>query len=257
MPERAMRLGAGLFALSLLAACASQPPTQPGETRAEERARVADLNTQLGLEYMRDGNNETALKRLEKAIETDSGHAPAYTALGLLYSRLGEVDKADANFRTALRLAPNNGNTLNNYGLFLCQQKRYEDGEAQLLKAVKNPLYASPAIAYTNAGFCAQEAGKPEAAEDYFRQALEKNPGIAPALLAMAELSFKRGDAAGAAQYLNRHLKNARPTPRALALGVQIEKQAGDRDRQASYELILRNQFPDSPETGRLQRGEL
>lgn len=257
MRERALRWGAALCVLSLLGACASDSPTQPGETRAEERTRVADLNTQLGLEYMRDGNNETALKRLQKAVETDAGHAPAYTALGLLYSRLGEVDKADANFRTALRLAPTNGNTLNNYGLFLCQQKRFEDGEAQLLKAVKNPLYASPAIALTNAGFCAQDAGKPQAAEDYFRQALERNPEIAPALLAMAELCLGRGDASAASQYLNRHLKSARASPRALALGVQIEKRTGDRDRQASYELMLRSQFPDSPENGRLQRGEL
>ena len=257
MPSPGLRLGAGLFALGLLTACANQPETQPGETRAEERTRVADLNTQLGLEYMRDGNNETALKRLEKAVETDPKHAPAYTALALLYSRLGEVAKAEANFQAALRLAPNNGNTLNNYGMFLCQQKRYADGEAALLKAVKNPLYAAPAIAYTNAGLCAEQAGNPKAAEDYFRQALEINPNIGPALFGMAELSFKRGDAEGAAQYLNRHLKSAGASARALALGVQIEKQTANHDRQASYEMMVRNQFPDSPETGQLQRGEL
>ena len=73
----------------------------------------------------------------------------------------------------------------------------------------------------------------------------------------MAELSFKRGDAENASQYLNRHLKGAGPSPRALALGVQIEKQTANHDRQASYEMLLRNQFPDSPETGQLQRGEL
>ena len=234
MPRRRLSLSAGLFALGLLAACANQPPTQPGETRAEERTRTADLNTQLGLEYMRDGNNETALKRLEKAIETDPKHAPAYTALALLYSRLGEIAKAEASFQTALRLAPNNGNALNNYGMFLCQQKRYADGEVQLLKAVKNPLYAAPAIAYTNAGLCAEAAGNAKAAEDYFRQALEINPNIPPALFGMAELSFKRGDAENASQYLNRHLKGAGPSPRALALGVQIEKQTANHDRQAS-----------------------
>ena len=50
----------------LLAACQSQAPLQPGETRAEERAKVADLNTQLGIEYMRDGSNELALHKLQK-----------------------------------------------------------------------------------------------------------------------------------------------------------------------------------------------
>ena len=228
MPEPAARRRFGnLLALALLAGCASQAPTQPGETRAEERARVADLNTQLGLQYLRDGNYETALKRLQKALETDARHAPAYTALGLLYSQLGEVDKADQNFRAALGITPDNGNALNNYGLFLCQQQRYADGEAQLMKAVKNPLYASPAIAYANAGFCARDAGDARAAEDYFRQALERSPELGPALLAMAELTFARGDAAGAAQYLSRHLKTTRPTPRALALGIRVEKQAG------------------------------
>ncbi len=241
----------------LLVACQSRAPLQPGETRAEERAKVAGLNTQLGIEYMRDGRNELALHKLEKALEAVPDFPDAHNALGLLYNRLGEYAKADASFRAALRRNPNSGLSLNNYGQFLCQQKRYEDGQARFLAAVKNPLYESPEIAYTNAGFCALAAGNPKAAEDHLRRALERNPKVSPALLGLAQIGFDRGDLETAGQYYGRYTKAAEQTARSLALGIRIERALGKKDQAASYELMLRNQFPDSREAGQLQRGEL
>jgi type IV pilus assembly protein PilF len=175
----------------------------------------------------------------------------------LLYNRLGEYDKADISFRAALRKNPGNGFALNNYGQFLCQQKRYEEGQAKFLAAVKNPLYETPEIAYTNAGLCAQAAGNGTAAEDHFRMALERNPAVAPALLALAQLALDRKDPETAGQYFARFSKVSPQNPRSLSLGIRIESARGRKDQAASYEMMLRNQFPDSREAGQLQRGEL
>jgi len=239
-----------------LVACQSGPKTKPG-ARTDERAKVAGLNTQLGIEYMKDGDNELALKKLEKALEIDPNFVDAHNAMGLLRTRLRQYDQAEQSFKSALRADPGNSMALNNYGQFLCQQKRYDEGQTRFTDAVKNPLYRTPEIALTNAGLCAMQANDPSRAEDHFRAALEKNPMVAPALLQMARIHYDRGSFTDAEGYYKRYLEIAPQTPRSLAFGIRLANALGDTDKAASYGISLRNKFPDSREAGQLQRGEL
>jgi type IV pilus assembly protein PilF len=52
--------------------------------------------------------------------------------------------------------------------------------------------------------------------------------------------------------YLQRYSAIAQLNARALWLGVQIERQLGDRDAEASYALQLQKNFPDSQQTKQL-----
>ncbi len=239
-----------------LGACQSAPKSKP-DARTAERAKVAELNTQLGIEYMKDGDNELALKKLQKALETDPDFVDAHNAMGLLRTRLRQFDEAEQSFKAALRTDPGNSMALNNYGQFLCQQKRYDEGQARFTEAVKNPLYRTPEIALTNAGLCALQAKDPARAEDHFRAALERNPMVAPALLQMTQINYDRGSFTDAEGYYKRYLTIAPQTPRSLALGIRLSNALGDTDKAASYGISLRNKFPDSREAGQLQRGEL
>jgi len=250
------RLGALLLAGMLVAGCQSTPPRKP-DAAGEERAKVAALNTQLGVEYMKDGDNELALKKLEKALEVDPRYADAHNALGLLRNRLQQYDQAEASFKAALDSAPGNSMALNNYGQFLCQQQRYDEGQAKFIEAVKNPLYRTPEVALTNAGLCALAAKNVEAAEEHFRSALDRNPQLTLALLQMAQISFDRRELPEAQRYMTRYFALASQSPRALALAIKIEKAIGNDDKAASYAVALRNRFPDARETGQLLRGEL
>lgn len=248
---RVMILGAAI----LLAACQSTPPASK-ESAQEEREKLASLNTQLAVEYMRDGDNELALKKLAKAVEADPNYVDAYNAYALVYAQLGETDKAEANFKRAVGIDPSNSSAQNNYGQFLCQRKRYDEGQARFLEAVKNPLYRSPEIAYSNAGTCAMQAQDPVAAEAHFRAALQIDPQLAPALLQMAQLSYDQGNQLGARGYLQRYLAVAPHNARSLWLGIRIENALGDKDAVSSYTMMLKNKFPDSQEAGLLQKGE-
>ena len=145
-----------LLATLGLMGCISQ---QANERESENRRKVADLNTQLAIAYVRDGENELALKKLERVISADPNYAPAYSTMGLLYNHVGDFDTADSNFRKALRLDSESYSILNNYGPVLCQHGQYEKGQEMFLKANENPLYRSPEIAFNNAGTCALAAG--------------------------------------------------------------------------------------------------
>ena len=117
------------------------------------------------------------------------------------------------------------------------------------LAAVRNPLYRTPEFAYNNAGTCALGANDSEGAEVHFREALTINPRLAPALLQMSRLMFGGERYLQARGYFQRYLEVGRRTAAALWLGIQIERELGDKDAVATYALKLEANFPDSQET--------
>lgn len=258
MPETgAARRAAAIALAAWLSGCQTAAGPRPDAGGADGGTNLASLNTQLAIAYMRNDDNELALRKLEKAVEADPSFVDAHNAFALLHSRLGQIEEAEASYRTALRLEPTNSAALNNYGQFLCQQGRYDEGQARILEAVKNPLYRTPEVALTNAGICAVQAADPVKAEEHFRAALQANPRLPPALLQMSGLRYEAGDPLGARGYLQRYLEVAEHTPRSLWLGMRVENALGNRDAVSSYSLMLRKRFPDSQETGWLQQGRL
>ena len=223
---------------------------------AQKSNDVAIANLELGVAYMNEGNYEKALEKLERARQADPGYSPTFNMLGLLYQVLGENAKAEEYFKRAIGLNANDSSTLNNYGRFLCQNGRTDEAEETFLRASKNPLYKTPEIAITNAGTCAMTNDRKEEAEKYFRQALQLNPQMPVPLLQMAMLSFEQGNALSARAYLQRYQEQARHTPGSLWLGIQIERELGDKNALASYTLLLKNGYPESKEAELLKEPE-
>ncbi|MGR8919351.1 MAG: type IV pilus biogenesis/stability protein PilW [Gammaproteobacteria bacterium] len=243
MPRHPLPL---ILLVASLAAC-----QQAGvvDQRDADRDKIASINAELAFQYIQGGDYETALSKIDKALEANPRNVAAHNAMGLLRARLGQYDDADAAFRRALAIDPGDAPTRNNYGQFLCQRARYEEGEAQFLEVIGNPLYRFPAAAYSNAGTCAMDAGDLDRAENHFRAALKIDPRLAPALIQMSDISFRLGRYLPARAYLQRYLEVARHTPRSLWLGVQIERELDNRDAVASYSLQLEKSYPDSAET--------
>lgn len=244
---------------ALLAGCQTTPgaeDTTGGTPRAANR--VAELQTQLGIGYLREGKLELAWTRLQRALDADPNFSTAHNAMALVQERLNDPEKAEEHYRRAVSLNPADSAAQNNYGRFLCGQSRPDEAEQRFLQAAKNPLYDQPAIAYSNAGVCMKQAGNPEKAERYLRAALEINPRIPVALITMSEINFDRERYLPARAYLQRYLDVARRSARSLWLGVQIERKLGDKDTASSYALMLRSEYPDSRETQLLlESGEL
>ena len=222
-----------------------------------DREEIAVANLNLGIAYMQQGKYQLALDKLNRAQIAKPDFAPTYNVLGLLYQRVGETEKAETHFKHSLKLDPDDSGTLNNYGLFLCQNGRYEEADKVFIQSAANPLYATPEIAISNAGTCALNNGQPDVAEDYFNQALTRNPAIGPALIQMAEISYTRSDYISARDYLHRYLSNSKHTPKTLWLGIRIERELGDKNALASYELLLRNKFSDSAEARLLEESRV
>ncbi len=219
----------------------------PKPSRKEQAFKVAIANMNLGIEYMRQGDYESALEKLNRSILAKPDFAPAYNVLGLLYQRLGDSKTAEYNFRKSLSIDPSDSSAYNNYGLFLCSNGRLDEAETVFLNAANNPFYETPEIALTNAGLCLFDS-KPETGEDYFKQALDKNPRFTHALIQLADVNFNRSEYELAHQYFDRYTNNGRHTPKSLWLGVRICNELGYDDDVSSYALLLKNKYPDSKE---------
>jgi type IV pilus assembly protein PilF len=243
--------------VAIAAGCASSQQTKQGKNaevqseseagRALERAKI---HTQLGVGYFEAGRPGVALQELNVAIEANRSYAPAYNARALVHMELKEDAKAESDFKQALKVDPDYSAAKNNYGLFLCQRGRGEEGIRYLMDALRNPLYETPDLAYKNAGLCARKMGKDQEAEQYFARALKINPDQPAAVYAMAEVRYAHGDLQAARDLMNRYM---RLVPNAgaeeLWLAARLERRLGDRTTMMNYGNQLRRRFPGAPET--------
>lgn len=257
MPKTGQNIFLVLIAVIILTACNQVGPSNQNIRPSQTTNEVAATNLDLGIAYLKQGDFNKALDKLEKARQADPGYSPTYNVLGLLYQQLGVFNKAEKYFKQALSLNSNDSSTLNNYGSFLCQQDRLEEAEKTFLRAVENPLYESPEIAITNAGLCLYKNQKKNDAEKYFRQALQLNPRVPQALIKMCEISFNTQNYLSARAYLQRYQETARHTAKSLWLGIKTEQELGDKDAVSSYVLLLKNSFPDSEETMMLRESRI
>ncbi len=225
--------------------------------RSQTTNEVTLSNLNLAIAYMKERSYEKALEKLEKAKEADPNYSPVYNMFGLLYQTLGDNAQAETYFKKAININYNDSSTLNNYGRFLCQQKRIDEAEETFQRAADNPLYTTPEIAITNAGLCTYNNDRKEIAENYFREALQLNPRMPPALLMMSEISFNQNNALSARGYLQRYQQVSKHNAKSLWLGIQIENELGDKDAVSSYALSLRNNFPDSEEAAKLRESRI
>ena len=253
----------------LLAACAAPERNQagsrpqieqlPARNAAEQggdRNESARLRTELGFNYFMRGQMVVALEEIRSALDSNPQHAPAYNVLGLINMDLGENAKAEAAFKRALALTPNDSDTLNNFGWFLCQTKREREALGYFLSSLKDPLYPTPYKPYLNAGICAQRIGDEAAAEDYFRKSFALDPSNPATMARLGELYLKRNDLEKARFYADRINKNLDPTAESLWLALRIERKGGDRASESSYAAQLRRRYPDSAQARLMQQGQ-
>ena len=230
-----------------LMACTTQP--ENFNDKPKERAQA---HADLGAVYLQQGRLDVALEEFSLASKIEPSYAAAYNGLGLVQAALGQDALAELNFKKAVQLEPLNSEARNNYGSFLCARNRLDESIGQFMAALKNPLYATPAIAYTNAAVCSLRKNDSVQAEGYLLRALQLDPLASVAAYQLAAIQFKRKDALAAKKTLQAAL-SSKASADMLWLAIQIERALGDANLEASYALELRQNYPESEQAQLLQ----
>lgn len=222
------------------------------ESEARRRARI---RTELAMSYYTKGQMQVALEELRNATQADPSYAPAYNAFGLVYLALNERSLAEDNFKQALSLAPADAEINNNYGWFLCQTGRPAQAMPYFQTALRDALYATPAIAARSAGICAMQQRDYAAAQEYLQRSFQSDPANATTMYYLADVLYRRGEYERARFYAQRLNRQIEVTAQTLWLELRIEHKLGDRDAEALLVSQLKRRFPDSREYDAWRRG--
>ncbi|WP_448566967.1 type IV pilus biogenesis/stability protein PilW [Thalassotalea ganghwensis] len=240
-----------LACAGMLAGCVTQrydgENNNPVIQNESSKNDIAMTRISLGLEYLRMGNTTQAKLNLEKAKRFAPNLVQVHTAFAHYYDKVAEPELAIKAYEKALSIKPDDADTLNNYGAFLCKHNQFDKSEKQFLKAINTPSYLLVSQSYQNLSICQLKAKHFDKAENYLEKAIVHNPNDADVLLLMLQVQYIKGNYKGAKEYLQRYEKATRRfTPEALGLAFKVYDRLFDRQTAKNYASMLVKMFPDS-----------
>ena len=207
----------------------------------------ADALHLLGMIALQQGQAQTALELIGKAIALNDRHAPYHSNLALARQTLGDMEGAVAGYRRALALNPHDPDAYNNMGNALAALNRTENAVAAFRQALA--LQPDNAVVHNNLGSVQRSMGLLEEAEASFRKAAELQPGFAGALVNLGNLHRDRDDLLGAESLYRRALSLApRDTAAHCGLGLTLWQLGRHDEAMANYQAVLAID-PAHPET--------
>ncbi|MDB6096449.1 MAG: pilF [Francisellaceae bacterium] len=210
--------------------------------------KAAQINIELGLNYLEQGEMARAKSKFMHALEL-SPHSPeVHSALAFFLERIGDIKEAQLHHLKALKYARVNGMVYNNYGAFLCRQNRTKEADAAFQKSLHDKTYPRTAEVLENAGLCALKIPDYKKAEHYLLTAIQQDPLRAKAMIALSDLFISKGQYDKASHYYASFQKISKPTPHSLLVGIRLNQALNNNLEVRNLELMLKNLYPDSKE---------
>ena len=248
---------ASLTTLALLAGCGGIT-IHTGEKNTGNRPEdVAAIKIQLGIEYMNAHDYRAAVAAIEEALRLQPRNENAWLVRAEIYQYLKVPEKAQESFQRALSIKPDSAEINNNYGWFLCNAGgRPNEALAYFDRALSDPTYPSPQVAYMNKGICSARLGQYNLAMSYLERSLASDPGFASAQKEMARVRLQEGNLSEAdRQFRQYQSKMDRLGADDLLLGWKIARARGQSQAAYEYEAQLRTNYPYSPELQEITTG--
>jgi type IV pilus assembly protein PilF len=227
--------------------------TQSDEPDSSKRARV---RMELASAYFGRGQMNTALDEVKLAIQADPTLGAAYNLRGLIYASMGDGKMAEESFHRALQINPQDADVMQNYGWYLCQQKKYPEANTLFRQALAVPQYANTPRTLLTQGVCQARAGQWTEAEQSLQRSFELDSANPATAVNLTEVLLRRGDYERARFYIRR--VNGQPdvaNAQTLWLAARIEHRLGNRQGEQEFGSQLRNRFPTSREATAFDEG--
>ncbi len=228
-----------------------RPRVVEGDPRTRAQAR-----TDLAAGYYRNGQLAVALEEARRSVVIDPNFAETYGLLGLIFMEMNERRDAEENFQRALKLDAANAELNNNYGFFLCNSGRERESIEYFDRAIRDPLYRTPARANQNAGACLMRVKEYSGAERYLRRSFELDAGTAVPKFLLSQLYLATGQVEKATFYYNILAKSVESSAESLWLGLRVARANADLRTETQLANELKQRFPAAPETAALARGD-
>ena len=203
------------------------------EMRELDSSAVSYLQRGVFLEQV--GRTEDAIKATERAVVLDPKLVVAHANLLSLYGRVGNFQKAEAQYRAIMALNPDQFPKAHyDYGVLLMMKGDYHAAEEAFRRAIQiSPSYAQ---AHNNLGFVLEHEGHLSEAMAEYRKSIENMPSFRQAHFNLGRILVNQGEYREAIeQFLQILTPEDESTPAYLyALGAAYGR-AGDRQNALRY----------------------
>ena len=248
---------ASLTTLALLAGCGGITIHTGNKEVRNRPEEIAAIKIQLAIEYMNSHDYRAAVSAIEEALQVQPRNENAWLVRAEIYQYLKVPEKAEESFQRALSIKPDSAEINNNYGWFLCNSGgRANQALAYFDRALADPTYPSPQVAYMNKGICSARLGQYNLAMAYLERSQAADPSFAPAQKEMARVRMLEGNLGEAdRQFRQYQSKVDRLGADDLLLGWKIARARGQTQAAYEYEAQLRTNYPYSPEFQEITTG--
>lgn len=209
-----------------------------------------DKRIELGMQYLGIDKRDNARRQFTKALEYRKNSAEAWHGIGMVHEANGETEPAGKAFQKALRFADKSNRTpiAVSYGKFLMNQQEPDKACPYFEEAGADFDYNRRFEALFFLGKCSAITGDVARVKSSYEHALNLNDRFTAPMVDLAEIYFNEGEYSRSKRMLDRFLTLSKPTAQSLWLSIRIERVFGNRDKEASNALALRNLFPYSKE---------
>ena len=128
----------------------------------------------LGDLYLNTGKDREAEAAYKRALEIDPNNVPALSGLADVYYRGHQTELAEETYRRAVGLQPGNWSTYNGLGWFLFQNGRYEEAAEQYAKLLS--IDTRNMLGYSNLGASLMASGNFADAASTFMRSIDIEP---------------------------------------------------------------------------------
>ena len=184
---RLYRTGFGVLCalvVMFLFSCAGAPPNR--------NISKSDTHYKLGLSHTSKGELNDAYVEFQKAITLNPEHKEALDSLGYVSARFQKYDEAESYYKRAIAIDPNYSETMNNLGVLYLETEKWDDAIMYFEMALNNPVYRTPARAYSNLGYAYIQKEDYESAQDAIDVALTRSPEYPFAIYAQGLIYVKK-----------------------------------------------------------------
>jgi type IV pilus assembly protein PilF len=256
------RLVALTMLVSQMSGCVTSPGGSSGgrgdittaSDEGEARKR-AGIRMELATTYYSQGQYNTALDELKKALAIDPSLPGADEMRALIYDAMGDAERAEASFKQAIATNERNASALHNYAWFLCRKGQYVAADALFERAVSVPSNMTSKTLLAR-GACQVSAGLFPEAEKTLIHSYELDPSNPATAYNLATVLYRRGELERARFYIRRvNNVNVQVTAESLWLAVRIENRLGNANGRDELASQLRSRFPTARQTNQLELG--
>jgi type IV pilus assembly protein PilF len=200
----------------------------------------ADEHYHVSQQYLGSGSYLLAEQEIRKALDLVPHDARYFELLALIYQAQGRLNLADEAYRAALQQADIPPSAFVNYSTVLLQRDRYDEAIGLARRALENPGYDKPAVAYTNIGLAYLKKGEARQAVESLRTALEYQPSLPEAHHNLGLAYVRLGEQAQAIRSFREAIRYRSAYIEAHAELGNVLLEAGQRDEaRIAFERVV------------------